>query len=769
MPKVSIVVPVYNVEDYIERCLDSLLNQTLEDIEIIVVNDGSTDGSKQRIIPYIEKYPNKIKYLEKENGGLSSARNFGIPEASGEYIAFLDSDDYVEKDMYEKMYEKAINENSDMVECDFIWEYPNKKRNDIAKTYDNKNDMIVKGRVVAWNKLIKRDIIEKNNLRFPEGLRYEDVEFFYKLVPYINKVSFVHELFIHYLQRSNSIANTQNLRTKEIFIVLDNVLNYYKENDLYEEYREELEYIYARFLLCSSLRRMLKIPNKNERKEAIEETKSNLEGHFPEWGKNRIINQNKTLKNIYLKLMYELKFKPKTTNGVQKWLSMFVIICPILDIISFLFRNKFKTNISPSTFLRPLIPVIILIYYFFKENNKNRIIGIGLIYLLYSCIHLFLFNKVRTELSYGGIINELQYLINYGFMIITLYVFVHTFKNKDTNILNKSVVISLSIYIISILISIVTKTSSTTYLEGIGYKGWFESGNSLCTVLLLGLFYILSNTKLKKLDISKIILIMLIGIYLMFLSGMRTGLFGFILVISLYIISNFIEAVLNKTKINKKLIVLIIGIVLMFILGVIFIGSQTLERRRQLNQNEKNNIDIETGDVRYVSGDVLSLYKEIKNDTISSTIHIDVKNAIVRLCEYAKQSKMSNVNARKQQLVYNYYLILEQKNPILILFGNGYKAQFRELVMEMEIPSILFNFGIIGVILYLGPFLIIWGEGLYIFFKNIKRISSKYTMCILGMTLGLGLSIVSGYVLFNCSSMIMMVILASELENKNNN
>ena len=98
MPKVSIIVPVYNVEEYLERCLDSLVNQTLKDIEIIIVNDGSTDGSKEKIQKYINKYKN-IVYLEKENGGLSSARNYGIPYAKGEYIGFVDSDDYVELTM----------------------------------------------------------------------------------------------------------------------------------------------------------------------------------------------------------------------------------------------------------------------------------------------------------------------------------------------------------------------------------------------------------------------------------------------------------------------------------------------------------------------------------------------------------------------------------------------------------------------------------------------------------------------------------------------
>ena len=100
MPKVSVIVPFYNVEGYIEKCLDTLVNQTLEDIEIIIVNDGSTDNSKEIIEKYKKQYNDKIIYLEKQNGGLSDARNYGIPYAKGEYIAFLDSDDYVNIKMY---------------------------------------------------------------------------------------------------------------------------------------------------------------------------------------------------------------------------------------------------------------------------------------------------------------------------------------------------------------------------------------------------------------------------------------------------------------------------------------------------------------------------------------------------------------------------------------------------------------------------------------------------------------------------------------------
>lgn len=307
MPKVSIIVPVYNVEKYIERCLNSLVNQTLKDIEIIIVNDGSADGSKGIIQKYLNKYKN-IVYLEKENGGLSSARNYGIPYAKGEYIGFVDSDDYVELTMYEKMYNKAIEEKSDMVECDFIWEYPNKKREDIGKIYSSKKEAIVEARVVAWNKIIKKDIIEKTKITFPEGLRYEDIEFFYKIVPYLDKISFVKETLVHYVQRESSIANTQNERTGEIFKIWENVLNYYIENNIFNEYRSELEYSYTRILLCSSLKRITKVKDKKVRKALIKLTWQNLNKKFPQWKQNKYLNSTKSFKNLYLKSINKLTY-----------------------------------------------------------------------------------------------------------------------------------------------------------------------------------------------------------------------------------------------------------------------------------------------------------------------------------------------------------------------------------------------------------------------------------------------------------------------------
>ena len=313
MPKVSVIVPFYNVEGYIEKCLETLVNQTLEDIEIILVNDGSKDRSIEIVNKFLEAYPDKLVYLEKENGGLSDARNYAIPYVKGEYIAFLDSDDYVEKDMYQKMYELAKKENSDMVECDFYWEYPDKLKKDVGVIYNGKKEMLEKVRVVAWNKLIRREILEKTEVKFPKGYRYEDVEFTYKLVPFIEKVSFLKKPCVHYIQREGSISNSQNERTKEIFDVLDHVIDYYKEKGIYETYKEEIEYIYVRYAFCSSLLRIVKIEDVALQEKLLNLTWEKVNTNFPNWKRNSILKKGKGLKNLYLKTINQFTYNIYTT------------------------------------------------------------------------------------------------------------------------------------------------------------------------------------------------------------------------------------------------------------------------------------------------------------------------------------------------------------------------------------------------------------------------------------------------------------------------
>ena len=311
--KVSIIVPMYNTEKDVARCLETLANQTLQDIEIIVVNDGSTDNSKKIVLDYARKYSN-IVYLEKKNGGLSDARNYGMKFANGEYIAFVDSDDFTDYTMFEKMYNKAIESNADYVECDFYWSYhlgKNKWKNKVDKgvRFQNKKEMMVYGRVVAWNKLIKRSIIKEN---FPVGLLYEDIEFFYKLIPQINTFAFVEEPLYFYVQRDNSLVNKQTFKTGQIFNIFNDVFDYYKKNNLFDEYKDEIEYSYTRILLCSSLKRISKIEDKVAKEKLLYETWQNLNTKFPDWKKNKYL-KNKSLKNLYMRSVnsktYELYCK----------------------------------------------------------------------------------------------------------------------------------------------------------------------------------------------------------------------------------------------------------------------------------------------------------------------------------------------------------------------------------------------------------------------------------------------------------------------------
>jgi glycosyltransferase involved in cell wall biosynthesis len=308
MIKVSIIVPVYNVEAYLAKCLDSLMNQTLQDIEIIVVNDGATDGSQKIIDEYVKK-SNMFQALMKSNGGLSDARNYGIPHAVGEYIGFVDSDDYVDPDMFEILYQKAKVEDSDIVECNLRHTYPDKEDIEIGREIYDKQEMIMFGRSVVWNKIYKRDWLLQTKVVFPKGLVYEDLEFFVKLVPHIRTYSYVKPASIHYVQRNNSINNTSTAKTLNVLQILKNIHNYYLEHDYFTKYQEALEYYFSRILLCSSFSRMCCIEDKRSRKEALEKSWDLLSETFPNWGKNKILKETRTHQALFMRTVNKITYR----------------------------------------------------------------------------------------------------------------------------------------------------------------------------------------------------------------------------------------------------------------------------------------------------------------------------------------------------------------------------------------------------------------------------------------------------------------------------
>lgn len=300
MPKVSIIVPVYNVEKYISKCLDSLINQTLKDIEILIVNDGSKDNSQSIINEYKELYPNLIKTYMKKNGGLSDARNYALPYCQGEYIGFIDSDDFVDLNMYKKMYNSAKNYDSDIVICSYYCSYVDKNEIVTINNSYTKKELFLDMRAAAWNKIYRKSILDESRIKFPKGLIYEDTEFYCKLIPFINKVSYINEPLVFYVQRAGSIANTQGEKTSQIFTIFDNIIRFYQEKTLFTEYKEELEYVCARILLNSSFIRISKINEFNLRKKLTRKTIEEIAKHFPDWKKNKYIREKMNKQHLFM-------------------------------------------------------------------------------------------------------------------------------------------------------------------------------------------------------------------------------------------------------------------------------------------------------------------------------------------------------------------------------------------------------------------------------------------------------------------------------------
>lgn len=454
--------------------------------------------------------------------------------------------------------------------------------------------------------------------------------------------------------------------------------------------------------------------------------------------------------------------KIKGKINTENILCAFIILCPILDIASFLWRNCFNTSISPSTIIRPIIPICIAIYLFFKEGKKFKkwvIIG-AIIYLIYGIIHLVIFQNLHTLSSYSNIMHEAQYIVNYTFMILVLGIFLYVFKDKDVKNLNKSIIISAGIYIISIFIAILTKTSSSTYIEGIGYKGWFESGNSISTILILSMFICLINLKDKKLRKIIIPIIILVGIYLTTLIGTRVGLYGFILVLVIYAFVEILYNILHKQKFNKRVILLVVAGICAVLLVVIAVGSSTVQRRQHLKDIQKDIVDENTNIESHITGSLLEIKQGIENKTLEEGYLSEAQEkSILELYDIANKLNIKNNDQRMQQLIYNVLLVKNQHNILSILFGNGYMNNFRELVLEMEIPAFLLNFGICGFALYFVPFLSIFIYSAYIGLKNIKKINQEYILLLLGAGFTLAISFLAGYTFFNMSTMTIIVVI----------
>lgn len=304
--KLSVIVPVYNVENYIEACIQSLLVQSFDDFEIIIVDDGSKDSSIERAHE-ITKNIDKVRILTKVNGGLSDARNFGIEHSNGDYLAFIDSDDTIHPDMFKSMMNKLISEQADVCSCDLEYVYPNgrKERSSGMVIKDMNPYSIMLTNNSACNKIFKRDLFK--HIRFPLGRWYEDLATIPIILKQACKVVYVDQVFYYYFQREGSIAHGRNEKMFDIYWAVqhvEDVLGSSSDKD-WISIRNKLLIEHGLFLTNIRIKKM---DRWNDRKIYFKKNLQKLSELHPNWYQDKNLAQYSSKSRLIFMLLRYRQF-----------------------------------------------------------------------------------------------------------------------------------------------------------------------------------------------------------------------------------------------------------------------------------------------------------------------------------------------------------------------------------------------------------------------------------------------------------------------------
>lgn len=279
--KVSVIVPVYGTEKYIKKCLLSIKDQTLNDFECLIINDGTKDKSID-IAKEVIQGDNRFIIYDKENGGLSDAKNYGIERSRGEYICFVDSDDYIDSTLLEKSYSKAKQYDSDIVCFDMYYEYEDGRKEITKDSFNtesyktNKNIIFINNS--SNNKLFKTSFLE--NKRFIKDIWYEDLAVVPVWIAEANSISRVDEPLYYYLQRENSISHSANPKLFDVYYALSNV------KDKLRVESKDIKKLYFDNCLVMTTLRIKDFNNKKDRFDYYKQNVDLLDYHYPNWYKD---------------------------------------------------------------------------------------------------------------------------------------------------------------------------------------------------------------------------------------------------------------------------------------------------------------------------------------------------------------------------------------------------------------------------------------------------------------------------------------------------
>lgn len=307
MPKVTAAVPVYNVEGYLEKCAESVLAQTERDIELLLIDDGSTDGSGALCDRIAEGDP-RVRVIHQENRGLGGARNTGIENARGEWIIFPDSDDWLEPETIERALGAAEDTGADMSLFAFrsvdeggntTGEFRESLPEGVPLDPHERRDLLLMA-PNAWTKLYRTELFKRTGVRYPPRVWYEDIRTTSKLLPYCSSVAYTDYIGYNYLQRKGSIMNNGNLsRNREIIDAFDDILGWYREQGLFDEYRQELEYLTLFHLYLTA---SVRVARADPRHPLLKEFADYFKGRFPDCRKNPYLARLGRTKKLALRL-----------------------------------------------------------------------------------------------------------------------------------------------------------------------------------------------------------------------------------------------------------------------------------------------------------------------------------------------------------------------------------------------------------------------------------------------------------------------------------
>ena len=304
-PEITVIVPVYNVERYLDQCLDSLQCQTYPNLQVLIVNDGSTDRSPQIAWQRVQQRPDRFCLLQKPNGGLSDARNFAIPYATGEWIGFLDSDDYADPDYYEKMAEQMAK-GMDVVVSDIEYFYedgrqPWRMQGLNPHAFSSVQRQAFLSPMFAWNKLYRASLFTEQGFRYPTGTWYEDIPVTMPIFALSSHIGYQKEALIHYRQRPGSImSETASQRLKEIFPVMRQVRDQFHQMGIEQKYAQELEYLHIEHLRLYGMFRFLRSPLSRELYAMSQQV---MREHYPHWHRNPYLRQLSWKNRVFLRTM----------------------------------------------------------------------------------------------------------------------------------------------------------------------------------------------------------------------------------------------------------------------------------------------------------------------------------------------------------------------------------------------------------------------------------------------------------------------------------